>query len=153
METIKKRVAAVVLAAAATLATSGCSASQSTMAITYDNGSPMTVEGAFGEITCSDVEAKGTSVEPTLASFAVHFDESRSDYRANARVFDERLVLFKADAVSTVRDGDTLTVAGEGTVQIAERASGDDSTSDEAFDIDNAQETNGSLEARLVCPN
>lgn len=148
----KATVAGIALGAAFALV--GCAAPASTVSITYDDGAERTVTGSFDEFDCTEVKANGTAIEPVHASLYVNFDSARNDHHASASVYDKVLVQFNADEVKTTREGDRLSVTGEGTVQITERVpASEDPAPGEGFDVDNARETTGTLKAELTCTN
>ncbi|MGO1538210.1 MAG: hypothetical protein ACTHZ9_04110 [Leucobacter sp.] len=118
------------------------------MTIEYDDGQQ--VKASFEDVECSDVKASATSVDPKHASINVHFDADNDNYRSRAWVYADELVLFAAESAEVSRDGDRVTVSGEGSVQIAERAA-EDPAPGGGFDAENAVETTGAIEAELTC--
>lgn len=152
---MRRRGAGVVVAACIAVLVTGCAGAQSTMSITYDDdGDERTMTAAFDDIKCSDTEARGVEVDPVYAAVNVYFDDPVANDRGSARVYDGILVVFRADAVTVTRDGDKLSVYGEGTVQLVERVPDEEEpVLGEAFDIENARESAGVLEAELTCAN
>ncbi|WP_336659090.1 hypothetical protein [Leucobacter sp. USHLN153] len=146
---------AVGAALVACAALSGCSAAAgSTVTITYTDadGAEQSVDAQFDDMNCTSTQASATTVSGDLASVTAHFDDSRDNFRGSAWINGESLVSFSADRLDVEREGDKVTVAGDGEVTVTEAIeSPADAPSGSGLDTENAEQFEGSISAALVC--
>ena len=147
---MKRATTALTAACISALVLSGCSTAGSTLTISPAEGEA--VSASFDRVECTDTEATTTTTAPDFASVTVHFDDSRDDFRGQAWVSGDRLVYFKADRLDIERDGDRISVTGEGDISIAEQTADSESAAQGVeLDTENANQTSGTIAVELVC--